>query len=561
MSPIRSRIASPAPRLAGLVVSAGLLAGVLIAGCTGSSVPQPTSAPSVTGSPYTLQILAGSELADMQPILQEARKATGVNVKLSYAGTLAGTQEILSGNTAGAQAVWFSSTRYLALYQGGRAKLDASSPIMASPVILGVRTTIARQLGWISKRPSWADIAGAAAAHKFTFIMSNPVLSNSGFSALVSVATAVAGNGGALQAGELPAAIPALRGLFTGLVFTRASSGQLIDAYLKAQDDTAQGQPVIDGLIGYESQMLSLNTSGKLHEQLTLIYPTEGAVTADYPLSLLASAPPAARNAYLRLVNYLLTPAVQRQIMLRTGRRPVSFDVSLDSQLRGPTLKHWLYGLPFPATSDVVNDLLVIYASQLRRPARTIYVLDTSGSMAGARIAGLKSALDTLTGGGNSLMGRLTQFQEREQVTIITFNTMPGPPHTFDVPASNPEPALAQIRSYSDSLTAGGWTAAYDAVEEAYQVIQKQAATDPNRITTIVLLTDGWSNRGATLAQFATFYHRLPGRIASAPVYPILFGQANTAQMQQLAQLTGGQVFDARQQSLATVFLDIRGNQ
>ena len=558
---IRSLIASRASRLAVLVVTAGLVAGALIAACFGSGASHRTSVQSVAGPPYTLRVLAGTELADMEPILRQARKATGVYVKLTYTGTLAATQDILSGKTGSARAVWFSSNRYLALQHGGLAKLDTSNPIMTSPVILGVRTPVAKQLGWISKRPSWADIAKVAAAHKFTFIMSNPALSNSGFSALVSVATAVAGDGAALQPFELPAAIRALRGLFTGLVFTRPSSGKLFNGYIHAQDDTVHGKPVIDGLIDYESQLLSLNASRKLHQRLTLIYPTEGAITADYPLSLLASASPAAKGAYLRLVHYLLTPAVQRQIMRYTGRRPVNFDVMLDSHLRGPALRHWLYGMPFPGTIEVVNDLLVVYASELRRPARTVYVLDTSGSMAGPRIAGLKSALDALTGGGNSLIGKLTQFQEREQVTIITFNTVPGAPHTFDVPASNPGHVLTEIRSYSDSLKAYGWTAAYDALEEAYQTIQRQAVTDPNRISTIVLLTDGWSNRGATLAQFAAFYHRLSGQIASVPVFPILFGQANTAQMRRVAGLTGGQIFDARSQSLASVFLDIRGSQ
>ena len=40
-------------------------------------------------------------------------------------------------------------------------------------------------------------------------------------------------------------------------------------------------------MINYESVLLSLNASGKLHEPLDLIYPSEGIVTADYPLLLL----------------------------------------------------------------------------------------------------------------------------------------------------------------------------------------------------------------------------------------------------------------------------------
>ena len=40
-----------------------------------------------------------------------------------------------------------------------------------------------------------------------------------------------------------------------------------------------------------------------------------------------------------------------------------------------------------------------------------------------------------------------------------------------------------------------------------------------------------------------------------------LFGEAATGQMNDLAQLTGGRTFDARTQSLAVVFKEIRGYQ
>ena len=188
-------------------------------------------------------------------------------------------------------------------------------------------------------------------------------------------------------------------------------------------------------------------------------------------------------------------------------------------------------------------------------------MLDTSGSMAGPRIAGLKAALDYLTGAGTSLAGKLSQFQEREQVIMLPFNTTPGTPEIYNVPASDPGPVLAQIRSYAGSLSAGGWTAIYQTLQTAYGIIAKQAAADPDRITTIVLLTDGENDRGDDLTGFTAFYHRLPPGIAAVPVFPVLLGDAALTQMKALASLTGGQVFDARTQPLTPVFAAIRGNQ
>jgi len=559
---LRRRILPPAdrarPRRGLRALLAGLAAGCLaLTACTGGGSTGHKPIPPA-GSPYTLRVLASSELADMQPILAQAQKVTGVTVKLAYTGSLAGTQTVLSGRATGVyDAIWFASDNYLELSPGGLARLDASNQIMSSPVILGLRTPVAQRLGWIGKPVSWADIAVAAAAGKFKFGMTDPAESNSGFSALASVATVLAGKGEALQASQVPATEPALRGMFGAQVLKRESSGWLADAYVREQAANGNGAPPVDGLIDYESQLLSLNASGRLRQPLTLIYPSDGMITASYPLSLLASAPAAAKSAYNRLADYLLTPAVQRQIMQQTSRRPATPGIKLDPSLRS----HPLYRLPFPGTIGVVNDLLAAYSGQLRRPARTIYVLDTSGSMAGSRIAGLKAALAYLTGASASPTAKLSQFQEREQVTMLPFSTTPGAPRTFDVPAQNPEPVLAQIRSYAESLTPGGWTAIYDSLETAYNIITRQAAADPNRITTIVLLTDGENNRGDNLNAFTAFYHRLPGETASAPVFPILFGEAQAKQMDEIAALTGGQVFDARTQPLTPVFAAIRGNQ
>lgn len=79
-------------------------AAVLVAGVVGSlGLAACESTPDRTGStarassasaadPSTLRVLAGSEVKDMAPILEEARQATGVTVELHYAGTLDGAE-------------------------------------------------------------------------------------------------------------------------------------------------------------------------------------------------------------------------------------------------------------------------------------------------------------------------------------------------------------------------------------------------------------------------------------------------------------------------------------
>ena len=558
-----SRLARTERRPARRRPAAGLAAAIsallcvgLAAACTSHSAP-PAPTATFTGPPYTLRVLASDELADMQPILQRAAAATGVTVRLTPTDSLTGSRMVADGKAAGQyDAVWFASSRYLAMLPGGMAKLDGSTPVMSSPVVVGVRASVAHRLGWDRGAVSWADIATAAGRHEFGFGMEDPARSNAGLSALVGVATAVAGDGRPLQTSQLAKATPVLQELFGGQSLKEPTTREMNDAYVRSQGSAAQGTAV-DGLITYESDLLSLNASGRLREPLTLVYPTNGVATADFALALLASAPANASDAYARLTGYLRTPDIQRDIMRATRRRPAVPSVALDPAFGS----HRMFALPFPTSTDVIDDLTAAYAGTLRRAARTVYVIDTSGSMRGPRLSALQTAIDQLTESDSAFASSGTVLQTREQVTFLPFSTTPAATKTFDLPADDPAPTLQAIRAYISGLTADGSTALYDALADAYQIIQQQAKTDPYRITSIVLLSDGESNAGRNLAQFTEYFHGLPPDIASVPVYPVLFGQSADAQMQQLAQLTGGRAFDGRTQSLTDVFAQIRGGQ
>ena len=344
---------------------AGLLLMLAVTSCTGhaaapptpptSPAPQTSPAPDFSGPAYTLRVLGSSELEDMKPILRQAVSATGVTVDLTPIGSLAGAQAVIDGAAAarGYAAVWFASDNYINLYPGALGGLKGTTQIMSSPVILGMRTSVADRLGWNRNPPTWAEIAAAAARKQFTFGMTDPSMSNSGLSALVAVATAIAGTGAALQTSEIAQAAPELAGMSLQQVLKARSSGDLTQAYLsKLRSGHAP-----DGLIDYESQLLTIKAEAPRDDPITLIYPSDGALDATYPLSLLISVQPAARDAFLRLTKYLTFPQVQREIMQVTHRRPIIGGIPLTGGLAG----HELYQLPFPAAAGTVRYLIDIY--------------------------------------------------------------------------------------------------------------------------------------------------------------------------------------------------------
>ena len=255
-----------------------------------------------------------------------------------------------------------------------------------------------------------------------------------------------------------------------------------------------------------------------------------------------------------RLADYLRTDAVQRQIGTQTARRPGLPGVPTPAGLPAAPVE-----LPFPETRVSIDALLTAYLDRLRRPSRTVYVLDVSGSMRGPRIAALKSALAGLTGVNRSLTGSYCRFRSREEVVLLPFSDAPRKPAPFTIDAADPQPSRDVLRHAIEGLQVGGNTAVYDSLIAAYRRLD--SATDKNRFLSIVLMTDGESNRGRDLAAFKKFLSGRPGDAAPVPVFPILFGEAAESQMRRIASATSGDTWDARGGDLTRAFCEVRGYQ
>ena len=116
--------------------------------------------------------------------------------------------------------------------------------------------------------------------------------------------------------------------------------------------------------------------------------------------------------------------------------------------------------------------------------------------------------------------------------------------------------------AYRQSGGPGG-TAIYDAVQAAYTAAIARRATDrADRYYSIVLMTDGENRTGRSFADFESWYRGLRPADQGIRIFPILFGEAKPAELEALAKLSGGRVFDGRKSdSLAAVFKEIRSYQ
>lgn len=228
--------------------------------------------------PDAFRILASDDLEPLQPVIDDASEELGFEIEMAFpGGTIDCSGALASPGAMDTKfnATWFDTNRYAHL----RYTMDtpmAGTSIASSPVVLGVRTEKARELGWTESPPTWAEIAEAAGAGKFRYAMSDPAKSDTGAATMAAVATSLADTGNALRRADIDAHAPEMQGFLGGRAFVAGSSAELADGFRARPGD-------VDGLFDHEWALKSMIDEG---EDLTVVIPSDGVIVADYPLSL-----------------------------------------------------------------------------------------------------------------------------------------------------------------------------------------------------------------------------------------------------------------------------------
>jgi Ca-activated chloride channel family protein len=517
-------------------------AGALVAAF---ALPLALAACSPAGSANSdnvIRVLAGSEVKDLEPILNDMADETGVTFEFEYIGTLDGTEALLASDDNEWDATWFPSNRYLTLFPEGESMIAQSESIMRSPVALGLQPEKAAELGWSEDaQPTWQEVVDAASSGDLTYGLTSPISSNSGFTTVVQLATALSGTGSVLTTDDIETVAPQLVEFAKGQTLASGSSGWLAEKY--AEDVTAA-----DGIFNYESVLEGMD------DDLTIIIPSDGVITSDYPLTLLNGADEAKTESFNTAVDYLLSDATQQRIADETHRRTTVTPPSMDATV---------FELPFPNQLSTVQALLESWLSEVKKPSNMVFAIDTSGSMSeGDRMNELTAALDVLSGADSEGTAGFLRLQPRETITYLEFADQIKSQETYEIP-SDPtayQQTLDEISQHAASYSPGGGTSIYSTVFEAYEIALENSSD--GTLTSIVLFTDGENTEGVQSWEFeeeyAQFLEEHP-EAANIPVYTVVFGDSSVDEMEQLAALTGGRSFDATSESLAAAFREIRG--
>ncbi len=398
-----------------------------------------------------------------------------------------------------------------------------------SPIVIAMWEDVARRLGYPAQPIGWQDIL-AEARQNPDFKWSHPSTSTSS-GLLTTLAEFYAGAGLTRDLSKEAAQDQATLDYVAAVEKTVRYYGEGELAVIERAK--REGPGFLDAFIVQEQLVIQFNRDGG-SDKLVAVYPQEGALWEDHPLALLEQSglSPIQRSTYARLREFLLSADVQQQV-LAAGYRPVDLDIPLDGPQSpitpgngaDPTQPQTTLQIPGPAVVQVVKDVWWY----TKRHTNVYLVVDVSGSMEGDKLENVRVALQTFV---REIKG------DQERVGLIVFSSRPR----VIVPLGDLGTNRQALEGSIAALDAGGSTALLDAVQSAYEKLQRE--DDRDRINAIVVMTDGRENESSIkLGDLTRQIER--GNESGLPVvvFAIAYGDdADEDTLRDIAEASGGQM-------------------
>ena len=490
-----------------------------------------------------IRILSGSENQELETIIQECSEATGVEIQMEYKGSVDIMRELENG-APDYDAVWPASSIWVSMGDTGHL-IKHSQSISMTPVVFGIRESLAEKLGFVGEKVSVNDILTAIRDGEMSFCMTSATQSNSGASAYIGFLYALLGKQEGLTSEDLqkPDLQADITELLSGVERSSGSSDWLKDMFLEGD---------YDAMVNYECLIIDANQQleeeGK--EPLYVVYPYDGLSIADSPLGYVDHGDAEKEEAFLAVQEYLLSDKAQEEIEA-TGRRINASGVSKENQDVfnsdwGIDTERILSPIQMPEAA-VLTEALNVYQTSFKKPSLNIYCLDFSGSMSGTGEGQLKEAMAQILLQENARKNFL-QANAGEVNEVVFFDDT-----ILDVQAAadDSDEALAELNQKVADFQIAGGTDIYRAAAEALEIASGYDLT--NYTPAIILMTDGQSDYN-----YGIFEEAWNKSEEDIPIFSITFGNADPGQLEELAKISGGRVFDGTK-DLTAAFRSVKG--
>ena len=492
----------------------------------------------------TFNIISSTSTKMMDNNLIKYAKKNHIKLNIEHYGDLE-IVDILNEDSSKYDAVWISNSLWLYMLNNSNLTTDSKS-IMINPVVMGITKSKAAELGLIDKDVYNKDLLNLVKNGKLKYIMASVTKTNTGATSYLSFLNSLAGSPEILTESMLDndSLKKDLKDLFKGVERVSGDEDYLLEMFKNGD---------YNAIINYESSLIELNKElvKENKEPLYLIYPVDGVAINDMPFAYINNNADneKKKSEFDKLQSYLRSDDAIK-IMEEYGYRSWYGGVNNNADKDtfnpewGIDTSKYLKDMKYPSKT-VITKAINLFIEALRKPTHVVFCLDTSGSMYGEGLEELKDAMNYILDYDLASLDNL-QFSNKDKISIITFDSRVD--QVFDtVTGNNTENAIKNV----NYLSAYGGTNIYDPTIKALEILKD---TDLNEYTkTVILMTDGQSNSGS----FKSLKKYYEDNHENTPIYSITFGDAEEDQLEELAKLSNGKVFDGKS-GLKRAFAEVR---
>jgi len=485
-------------------------------------------------------LITTPENKELEDIINKFARKHAIELNITYADNLEIVEKLNSGEKF--DAVWASNSIWMDMLDSNVVSTSDSKSTSVTPIVIGIKKSKALELGLANRQVKMKDLLELIKSGKLKFSMANPITTNSGASSYLNILSTLAGNPDVLTSEHLKnkKLQEDMKTFFSGLVRTSGDEDFLNKSFVDGDYDAA---------ITYESSIININKelekSGK--ETLYAIYPVDGVSICDSPLVYINNHNDRKKKTFLELQTYILSDDGQNTL-LNLGRRTWYGGVT-DNAPTDTFRKEWgidttkyISPIKYPSES-VIKEALELYQTKLRKPVHVVFCLDYSGSMYGDGMDSLIKAMEYIL--SSEAKKNMIQFSSEDKIDVIAFGT-----HVNLIGSSNGNNTtelLSQIKNYD----LDGATSLYPAAIKAIELLHNEK--DSYNVS-VILMTDGEGNIG----NYVDLEEAYRGYNREIPIYSITFGDANVNQLNKMANLSNGKVFDGKS-DLVKAFKTVRG--
>lgn len=438
----------------------------------------------------------------------------------------------------------------------GQDLLGSTDNLVLSPVVIAMWQPMAESLGWPKESIGWAEILALAAEPEgwakhgrpqwgaFKFGHTHPQYSNSGLISVFAEVYAAAGKrqGLSLEDVNRPETAAYVREIEKAVVHYGTSTGFF------GKKMFANGPPYVSAAVLYENMVIeSYGQAQPTASPLVAIYPKEGTFWSDHPAGIVNRpwVTPEHREAARQYLDFLLARASQQRA-LEFGFRPALAEVALAAPIdaaHGVNPREPQTTLEVPS-AETMEGILRLWQANKKRSNVTL-VMDVSGSM------NERGRIQNARLGAQELV---RQLGDRDWFRLMAFNNRVFPAPASAELGSRREATLREV----GSLLADGGTALYDAIAAAYDEQTTRAAANRDKISAIVVLTDGDdTDSKMTLAQLLAKIRPSSERPAIR-IFTIGYDSGGKREaLEQIANATQARFYEGKPANIREVFKEI----